>query len=262
MNQKLLEQLGLTASQAKTYVALIKHGRMTPPQLATRIKESRTAAYMSLKKLEEIGLAHRVDDAKKQAFEAANPSALDKYIAGKKEELARLEETYRDSMSNMLSYYYAHRGEPGIQYFQGAEGLHKIYEDHLRTGEEVLFVRTPADEGHFGDILYKYMEQRAKLGIASKGLAPFADSFYDWAKQNDGRLKREMAWFPADAYTAPVEIAIYGNKVSLISFGDETIGTIIESPQIALALRELFGMAKVGAGEMMRRRYPKLGGVK
>ena len=259
MNQQLLEQLGLTGSQAKTYLVLIRHGRLTPPMLAKKIGESRTAAYMSLKKLDEIGLAHKVDDVKKQAYEAANPSALDKFIAGKKEELARVEEAYRDSMSNMLSYYYAHRGEPGIQYFQGAEGLHKIYEDHLRTSEEVYFVRTPADEGHFGDILYKYMEQRAKAGIESHGLAPFSDRFYEWAEDNDERLKRDMAWFPADAYTAPVEIAIYGNKVSLISFGNEAVGTIIESPQIARALRELFGMAKVGAGELMRRRYPKLG---
>ena len=41
------------------------------------------------------------------------------------------------------------------------------------------------------------------------------------------------------------------NIVSLISFGKEAIGTIIESPQIAEAFREIFAMAQVGAEVLM-----------
>lgn len=258
MDVALLKKLGLTDSQAQTYIALIKAGQLTPPQLAKKIGESRTAAYMALAKLEEIGLAKKVESAKTQTYQATNPSALNKYLDQRREELAKVEETYRDSMSNMLSYYYVHRGEPGIRYFQGEEGLIQIYEDHLRTAEDVYFVRTPADEQYFGKILYKYMQERAKLGITAHGLAPFSDGTYEYARQNDEKLKRDMAWFPADAYKSPVEIAVYGNKVSLISFGEEAVGTIIESPQIAEALREIFALAKVGSGELMRRRYPKL----
>ncbi len=258
MNTELLVQMGLTESQAKTYIALVRYGQLTPPQLAVKIEESRTAAYMSLAKLEEIGLAHKLEGAKKQTYAAANPSALSKYLEARRQELASVEETYRESMSNMLSYYYAHRPEPGVQYFQGAEGLRKIYEDHLRTGEFIHIVRTPADEKHFGDILYTYMDQRAKLDIHSELLGAWQPYEIEWSKKNNERLKRTTDSFPPDAYTAPVEIAIYGSKVSYISFGDETVGMIVESPQIAQAMRELFGMAKVGAGELMKRRYPNL----
>ena len=37
-------------------------------------------------------------------------------------------------------------------------------------------------------------------------------------------------------------------------FSKEAIGVILESPQIAQALRELFGMAKIGAEELMKER--------
>lgn len=47
---------------------------------------------------------------------------------------------------------------------------------------------------------------------------------------------------PVDAYTSPVEIMIYGKKVALISYGETEIITIITSPVIASAFREIFAM--------------------
>lgn len=251
MDIQTLKQLGLTYSQAKTYVELIKAGSLTPPQLASRIKESRTAAYMSLAKLEEIGLATKVGDAKKATYSPANPSALEKFIADKRKEVTAAEDLYRNSLPRLLTYYYSNRGEPGIRFYQGKDGLTKIYEDHLRIGQDVYFVRTMADEEYFGDVLYQYMQKRAKRGIKAHGLAPYTTGTFEYGQKNDKELNRDMAWFPPEAYKAPVEISIYGDKVSLISFGKEAIGTIIESPQIAEALRELFQMAKLGAKELM-----------
>lgn len=251
MDTQTLKQLGLTNSQAKTYIELVKAGSLTPPRLATRIKESRTAAYMSLAKLEEIGLATKVGDAKKATYSPANPSALEKFIAAKRKEVTAAEDLYRNSLPRLLTYYYSNRGEPGVRFYQGREGLTKIYEDHLRTGQDVYFVRTIADEEYFGDVLYQYMQKRAKNNITAHGLAPYTTGTYEYAQKNDKVLKRDMAWFPPSAYKAPVEISIYGDKVSLISFGKEAIGTIIESPQIAQALRELFKMAKTGAAQLM-----------
>jgi Sugar-specific transcriptional regulator TrmB len=251
MDSQVLQQLGLTSSQAKSYVELIKAGSLTPPQLAKKTGESRTAAYMSLAKLEEIGLATKIGEAKKATYSPANPSALEKFIAYKRKQVTAAEDLYRNSLPRLLTYYYSNRGEPGVQFYQGKDGLTKIYEDHLRTGQEVYFVRTMADEEYFGDVLYQYMQKRAKRDITAHGLAPYTAGTYEYAQKNDKELKRDMAWFPPNAYTAPVEISIYGDKVSLISFGKEAIGTIIESPQIAQALRELFEMAKLGAKEMM-----------
>jgi sugar-specific transcriptional regulator TrmB len=254
MDIQALQQFGLTSSQAKSYVELIKAGSLTPPQLAKKTGESRTAAYMSLAKLEEIGLATKVGDAKKATYSPANPSALEKFIAKKRKEVSAAEDLYRNSLPQLLTYYYSNRGEPGVRFYQGKDGLTKIYEDHLRTGKDVYFIRTPADEEYFGDVLYKYMQKRAKASISAHGLAPAFPTAIEWAKQNDKELKRDIAWYPPKSYTAPVEISIYGDKVSLISFGEEAIGTIIESPQIAQALREIFEMAKVGAKQLMAQK--------
>jgi sugar-specific transcriptional regulator TrmB len=254
MNKELLIKLGLTDSQAKTYVALVKAGRLTPPQLVKEIKESRTTAYMALAKLEEIGLAEKLGDEKKQTFVPTSPSRLNTYIEGKRRELTKVEEEYRAGLSDMLSYYYSQRRQPGLQYFQGPEGLKSIYKDHLQTGKDIYLVRTWADEEHFGQELYDYMDARTGQGIKTTALLPYDLKSKLWAKKNDKRLNREANWYPSDAYTSPVEISIYGDKVSIISFGKEAVGTILESPQIAHALKDLFNMAKIGAGELMKNR--------
>lgn len=257
MDQNLLTRMGLTAAQAKTYLELIKAGSLTPPQLAKAINESRTTAYMALARLEEVGLAVKQQGAKKQTFEPASPSALDTFLADRQRELADTERAYRDALPNLLSYYYTYRGKPGVRFFEGSDGLEKLYEDILRTRATVDIVRTTADQDNFGDagnaasILGKYLDTRAKLDITSQLLAPALPGPMNWAKENDERLKRTVTWFPPAAYTAPVEINVYGNKVSFISFGDEAIGTIIESPQVAQAMRELYVMAQRGAKAMM-----------
>jgi predicted transcriptional regulator len=260
MNPDILVQMGLTSAQAKTYLELVKAGSLTPPQLAKKINESRTTAYMALGRLEEVGLAVKQEGTKKQTYEPASPSALEKFLAVRQQELAKVEASYREALPNLLSYYYAFRGKPGVRFFEGDDGLEKLYEDILRTRATVDIVRTTADQDYFGDALDKnstlrrYLDQRAALDIRSQLLAPALPGPMEWAAANDERLKRKVTWHPPKAYTAPVEINVYGNKVSFISFGDEAIGTIIESPQIAEGMRQLYALAQIGADELMRRR--------
>ena len=90
------------------------------------------------------------------------------------------------------------------------------------------------------------MEQRAKLCIKAHGIEPAEEDNIQYGKENDARMLRDMAWAPRDAYTAPVNIYVYGNKTGLISYGEEVIGTIIESPQIAEAMRQIFALTKRG----------------
>ena len=61
----------------------------------------------------------------------------------------------------------------------------------------------------------------------------------------DGTDKKylfERTMMPEDAYQSPVEIMIYGKKVALIAYGEAETITIITSPLIAAAFREIFLM--------------------
>ncbi|MCL2869716.1 hypothetical protein FWF48_02810, partial [Candidatus Saccharibacteria bacterium] len=55
----------------------------------------------------------------------------------------------------------------------------------------------------------------------------------------DKELLLHRTLIPQDEYTASVEIDVYGDKVALIAFGDTQMATIINSPLIAEAMRQV-----------------------
>ncbi len=253
MNIELLKQFGLTDSQARTYLALIRAGSLTPPQLAKLTNDNRTAAYMALAKLEELGLANVNEEKAGKTYEPASPSALQALLDKRKQELEAIDKTYRDSLSNMLSYYFEKQSKPGVKFFSGMDGLEEIYKDHHKTGGHIQVVRTTADL-EFGEMLYRYLDKGAQLGITLDVLGPAWPEAIDWANKNKNRHNRINSWVPVEYYTAPVEICVYSDKVSMISFAKETVGIIIESPQIAESMRQLYKLAKIGGETLMQRR--------
>lgn len=252
MNESTLINLGLSESQAKTYLALIKGGLMTPPELAEATEESRTNAYTILERLEEIGLVKRGKKGKKLAYEAENPIALEYLMEKRRKEVHQAEQQVKASMPALLNYFYTYQNRPGVRFFEGREGILDLYRDQLRTAKDVYFIRSDGDKNLLGEQLYKFIEKRHELGLKVHGIEPAEEDSIDYARENDERLGREMGWLPRSAYDEPVNIYTYGNKTAIISYAEETIGVLIESPQIAAAFRQLHAIVRVGAEQIMK----------
>lgn len=244
MNTSIISQMGLTNDQAKTYGHLLESGSLNAAELMKLSGETRTNAYMSLAKLEELGLAKRDEKSKKLTYIPVSPAKLEQILENKEEQIARQKQILNEHLPDLLSTYYENIARPGIRFYEGPDSLQKVYQDHLREAKDVYFMRTPADEKFFGKELYEYMENRAKKGIHAYGIGPGTKGRLEYSKKNDQRLNRSMSYCRPDQYTAPVEISIYGNKTAFISFGEEAIVSIIDSPQIAQAMKQLFAMAK------------------
>jgi sugar-specific transcriptional regulator TrmB len=250
METKLLEQAGLNPTQAKAYIALITSGSLTPPQLATKVGITRTNAYEVLKQLSELELAITTGVGTKLAYRANNPASLEKLMEHRRSQIMADENRLHQLMPQLMTYFYTHSEQPGVRFYQGLDGLTKIYEDILRTRQTLYMVRTPAERATLGkDIVQKFIAQRIKLGIPVEAITPYTTSA-NKDPQVDAIQNFTRTFMPAGAYTDPVEIDIYGNKVAFLSFGQELTGTIIESPQIANAMRAAFIIMKTGAEQL------------
>ena len=53
MNEEILQQAGLTKTEAAIYVILVKNSPLAPPKLADLANESRTNTYKLLETLED-----------------------------------------------------------------------------------------------------------------------------------------------------------------------------------------------------------------
>ncbi len=252
MTEEQLHELGLSPSQAKAYLLLVQEGKLTPAQLMAKTGESRTNAYMVLDRLAELGLAIKDEVQKKLVFRAGSPIALQKLAERSRERAYASEVKIKQAMPELLKYFNERRNQPGVRFLQGRENLLKAYKEHLKVGGDAVVFRTTADDAYFGEDLYDYMEERAKQGVTAELISPYSEGAEQFTKDNP-HLKRELTWVPAEAYTAPVEIFTYGTTTSITSFGEEAVATLIESPQIADAMRQIFALAKVGAKQLDKK---------
>jgi sugar-specific transcriptional regulator TrmB len=258
MNTELLKKAGLNNTQAKSYLALITRGKLTPRQLAEELGESRTNAYMVLEQLDKKGLVRLSESDKVQTYLPSNPSALEKLVETRRNQAVETETEVKAHLPQLLNYFYTYQNQPGVRFFSGREGILKMYEDQLRVRKDIYFIRSEGDTNLLGDKIYQILEKRHKLGIKVYGIEEGSDKLMRYAKENDTRLGRDMAFFPVGSYTEPVNIYTYGEKTAIISFGTEVVGTIIESPQIAAAMRKMFVFIKLGAQAMMDGKQPHI----
>lgn len=244
MDTQTIQELGLNESQANMYVLLMQHGSLTPPEAAKLAGETRTTVYSIFDKLEKLGLVKKKSGTKKVTYLPENPAALEKLAESKYQQSAELKQKISDNMTRYMTYFYTYQEQPGVRFFQGKDGIIKMYEDQLRTKQDIYFLRSESDVNVMGKTIYKVIENRHKLGIKVYGIESKEADNVEFSINNDKRLGREMSFYPTGQYTAPVNIYAYGSKTALISYGEEVIGTIIESPQIAQAFRQIHSMLK------------------
>jgi sugar-specific transcriptional regulator TrmB len=244
MDQTTLINIGLTPGQAKAYLVLVQSGTISPPALAVKTNETRSNAYKILERLAEIGLATKVTDSAKTQYRSANPIALEALAKKHRDEALNQEKRIKDALPTLLSYFYTYSEQPGVRFFQGKDGILQIFDDMLRTRQDIYLVRSPADDKFFDrEFFNSFRAKRAKLGIQTFAVTPdVKDMPRDYAIDTRNMFFRTV--IPETAYTASVEWDVYGDKLAIISYGQEAIGMIIESPQIAESFRQLFSLVK------------------
>lgn len=241
----IIRKAGLTESQAKGYLALIEHGPLTPAELAEKTGESRTNGYMICEKLESLGLATKKEGAK-ALYSATHPSALEVLAEKRRKVVIRNEQEVKQGISPLIDLFYKLREEPGARTLQGIDGIKEVYADTLRTGSNIYLVRTRADVPSLGEEYFiNYRKARAAAAIHTHSLTPYSPEGIAHVREGfDEEFLYHRTFIPEGTYTAPVELDIYGNKVAFIAFGDTQMATIIDSPFIADAMRQLHAMLR------------------
>lgn len=244
MDVQLLEDIGLTKVQAVTYRSLTEAGGATAPEIAIRIGESRSNAYKVLDRLCELGLAQKDTAPTKTHYYPTNPSAFEQLLQNQAASLASRERRLQAAMPDLLHFFFSHNEQPGIRYFQGKAGIERIFGDMLKTGQDIYLLRSPADVNFYNEAFFEtFRKKRAKLGIKTYALTPdIASAVHD--PGTDQRNNFIRTWLDEQAYTANVEWDIYGDKIALISYGEEAIGLIIESRQMAESFRQVFTLVQ------------------
>lgn len=249
MNEQILIDAGLTKPQARTYKKLVENGPTAPPALAKLINESRTNTYKLLESLEEIGLVSRDETHKKLRYWANNPTVLADNWKRRVQEVKSAEKRIQGSMPELIDNYMRHSEQPGVRYFYGKEGIEQVYNDQLADKQPISFIMSIGVRNHFGiQAMHEIRNRFPKLGIKRKVFYPdVAQSLLPneervTVEESDRLMLLERIWLEPEDLVEPVEWSVYGNKVSVISLGQEMLGMVIESKQIADSFREILDL--------------------
>ena len=245
--QETLKAAGLHKALADTYVSLLNFNNITPAKLATVTKQTRTNTYKLLDELVYLELATKIDINKKLHFKANSPTRLLVLARERLDILSLQEKQIKTQLPTMLEIYYKNNEQPSIRFFIGKNGIKEIYLEQIKESKSIWFLKTRADIEFFGFKFMHYIRNLApKANISRKVFYPDSPEVPINTEQSDKKMLLERTWYNQKDYTAPVEWSVYGNKVSIISFGKEAIGTVIDSPQIAESLKQIFNILDKG----------------
>ncbi|MBI5411717.1 hypothetical protein HZA43_00910 [Candidatus Peregrinibacteria bacterium] len=242
-----LTELGLTPEESKVYLAVLELGGSFVSAIARRAHVNRATCYHTLGNLVEKGLVSSYTKGKLLHFTA---EALDKKLTQMAEE--RLERT-KNLIPELLSISNTLAFKPKIRFYEGLEGIKTIFEDTLSAEHEILaYTNLQQVTSLFPDFFRHYCREKVKRGTKTRYISTATDECVDlidafYPKQYDPNLL-EILMVNKAQFLFQNEIAIYGNKVAVMSLNrEELIGLMVESTTFAQSMKAVFDLAWLGA---------------
>ncbi len=238
-----LQGLGLTAKESTLYLASLELGEASPVStLAKKAGLNRTTAYDILESLVKRGLVLASEHKGFRTYQAQEPEKLVAYLKEESQRFAHLAEEAKEILPELKSHYRALSDSPKIYFYEGEEGLIRVYEETLTSSEEILaYASDQTNQEAIPWYFPKYYKRRAEKKIPIRALFP--DSPKDRERHAlDGEELRTSRLVPKSRLDFTPEINIFDNKI-MIADWKEKLGIIIESKEIAKVFKQTFELA-------------------
>jgi len=233
----LLKNLGLSETESKIYLAALELGKALPKHLAEKARVKRPTLYEFLDPMMEQGLLSETLIGKRRYFLAEDPQIL---LEKKQAEIDRLEKIIPELRILLATS----STKPKIIFYQGLEGVKKIYLDNLRERKPTLnFIGLDNINPEIDKYAqHYYIPRRIKYGITIDIIiSGLIKSPFMYLKTDPYAL-RKVKTIDANKFPIPLDAYIYGDNVSFSLWrkDSEPIGVIIRSKEVATTMRSLF----------------------
>lgn len=248
LKKESLIELGFSDKEAAVYLALLEMGRGTASQIARAAGIQRTTAYNILDILVSKKLVLLSGREPKEEYAIEAPEKIVEMLKEKsKDYQTKLNKA--EKIIPQLKSMQRIGERPQIKFYEGKQGMIEVYEDTLTSTEEIRAYATLEDmyaalPGYFPD----YFKRRAKKKISARAIVPATPAAIERIKHNKEEMRTAIL-IPEKDYRFSPEINIYDNKVMIASWR-EKLGIIIESSEIADAMKKIFELSWLGAKQI------------
>lgn len=244
---RLALDVGLSEHEALAYEHLLLKGKSLVTPIAAALKMSRPNAYVILAQLERRGLAIPVAGSKKM-YEAAPPRRLLELASEQEEDAREAKERISGALDALSKAFALTTDRPIVWTGEGLTALRTVYQDILHCGEKELLIFVSNFDRNipeYSELIDDNIEKQFRMGIRSRALIPTADRGLKDPALGKALTKKGISMRLAlqmKQMDLPAQILVFGPCVSITTFHEEFMTTVIRQPQIAETFRVLFEM--------------------
>ena len=242
ISYNFLRKIGLTGSEIKVYLALIRLGTSSKGNLIKESKITPSNIYEITDKLIDKGLCSTIIKNGVKQFMGAPPVRIRDYLRKKQEEILQEEKELEKIMPEFQSLYERVPEGVRVEVFIGWKGVETVYInllDMAKKNEEVHIIGAgTAKEERKLELFYtKYGRIAFKKGLKIKVI--FNENARNYIENIEKNIKRSYNKRFLFDYT-PTEILIFRNMTTILFRRDEPIIILIKDSKTANSFRKYF----------------------
>lgn len=232
MDIRILQEAGLSNTEAKVYIALLELGSALAGEITKKSEVNRTNVYDALERLIEKGLVTYVISANRKVFEPVGPERLQELLEDKQEKLNSV-------MPELRLMHETSKVKEEATIFKGRKGIKTVFDDVLKDKKEIFGYGA---QSRFADMFPAYQKhwnkKRSELGI---NLSMIWTERVRGKKLKEGLKLIKMRFLPA-SYDFPSTILVYGDKVVTIVWTELPFAFMIKSKEAAKSNMNFFNI--------------------
>jgi sugar-specific transcriptional regulator TrmB len=237
MDEKTLQQTGLTNSEIKTYTTLLKTGSIKVGDLTKHLTLHRSRIYEALTRLSQKGLVSHITKNNTKYFQATNPDNILSYLQEQKEKLKQKEKSIKKILPQLKTQIPKALPTAQAQILIGKEGFKTMRKDVLKQKQTLYLIGAVGKEDEYLEYFFpNFNKLRIKNKINWKIL-------YDQNVKGKSitKLKFIQTKYLPKEYSSPTVINIYADRVVNVIWKDKTpLCIMMISKEIAESYKKWF----------------------
>lgn len=246
MDEKFLQDAGLTAIESKVYLTILDLGAALAGVIARKSGIHRRSVYDAIDRLIEKGLVSYIVKNNRRHYEATNPNRLLEIVREKQDKISQL-------LPKLQEKYQTSKKKKQTLFFHGRDGLKAVFQDHLEADAKEILVIAASD---FRDVVSefffkKYDAERKKKKIKQKIIynskKTRANRGLAGPSRTSSAREKKIAKIPLceirylrQEYDSPLSMAIYSDRVAMVLWARTPYAILIKDKEIADSYRAYF----------------------
>lgn len=234
MDISILEELGLTQSEVKVYLALLELGSSSAGAVLKKSGLQNSVVHRALNSLIEKGLISYIFEGKRKIYQATNPDNFHDFIQDK---IKRFDEILPELKKKQL----ISKTTTFAEVFKGKRGINQLYMTLLNSGGKEYNTFGGGSEVTYevmGEVWWKNLHaKRIAKKISCRQV--FDETIRKFGDELNKKPLTKIRFLPRE-YAQLQETIIIGNFVGIAIFTGNPYGVLIKDKIVAEGYRKQF----------------------